>query len=87
MDSAPIMDSLSNRSPEVSSSMIGVLIVWRISPASSFCVISMVQTPVSVSPFWMALWTGAAPRYLGRREKCIFMDFFMIFITFYSYWH
>jgi hypothetical protein len=29
----------------------------------------MIVTPDSVSPLRMALWTGAAPRYLGRSEK------------------
>ncbi len=36
------------------------------SPSSS----SMVQTPEVVSPFAIAQWTGAAPRYFGRREPC-----------------
>ena len=40
----------------------------RIGPASISSDIFMTVTPVSVSPFAIAHWTGAAPRYFGRRE-------------------
>ena len=42
------------------------------SPVSSPASIRIVVTPVTDSPFAIAHWMGAAPRYLGNSEACKF---------------
>jgi len=39
------------------------------SPVSRPSSITMIVVPVSLSPFKIAVFTGVAPRYLGRSEK------------------
>src|SRR5438874_3821057 len=53
----------------VSFSAISVDCCRRIGPASSCTAIFIVVTPVCFSPLTIAQFTGAAPRYLGSREK------------------
>ena len=35
---------------------------------------SMIETPVSLSPAWIARWMGAAPRHLGSNEAWTLMQ-------------
>ena len=59
---APSAARRSSSSPAVSSGSIGVRAKAIMPPASIRGVIRMTVTPVSVSPFWIARATGAAPR-------------------------
>ncbi len=45
----------------------------RTSPVSMPSSINMVVTPVSVSLFMIAHWIGAAPRYFGSSDACMFI--------------
>ena len=40
-------------------------------PASGFSTISCSVAPVSLSPFKIAQFTGARPRYFGSSEPCM----------------
>ena len=52
---------------------MGVRAIETMPPASILGVIRITVTPLSVSPFWMARATGAAPRYAGRIDPCRLM--------------
>ena len=65
---APSRASRAASCPAVSFAPTGVVARWRMSPLSMPASIFMMVTPVSASPFRMAHWIGAAPRYLGRRD-------------------
>src|ERR687898_1260419 len=69
---APRSASLAPSVPASSSSSIAVSIAERIGPVSIPSSINITVTPVRSSPSRIARWTGAAPRHLGRSEKCTF---------------
>ena len=71
---APTAVTRSNSSPLVSSGPMGTFSHTSTSPVSSPASICWIDTPVSVSPFRTAHWTGALPRYLGSRETCRLMQ-------------
>ena len=60
------MDSLSCIVPTLSVSKIGISAILMISPVSIPSSINIIVTPVFLSPFIIAHWIGAEPRYLGR---------------------
>ena len=71
---APASVTRSNSSPLVSSGWMAIFSQASTSPVSSPSSICMMETPVSLSPFSTAHWTGALPRYLGSRDTCRLMQ-------------
>ena len=68
--SAPRAARRSWRVPALSSRTMGVFRCNRMGPASRSSTISIIVTPVTVSPGTSDQGMGAAPRYLGKREAC-----------------
>ena len=67
---APDSDMRAASSGAVSFAPISISRCNRVSPLSIPASMRIVVTPVRVSPFTMAQFIGAAPRYLGSREAC-----------------
>ena len=70
--SEPILETFSSTVSFVSSISILNLRHIKISPASNSGVIFIKHTPLSVSPFLIALRIGDGPRYFGNKLGCRF---------------